>query len=124
MRALEVSLNGKRLCVAGVGDHGVVSTNVSCVLREGDEDLFLDTGGISNAAHEIWRWHFRKIKVGDTIQVVVLESAKADQPKEREAEQVGRMAQLRKEKQLVRQLAKKFGWEVRTTRSKTSRHVR
>jgi hypothetical protein len=124
MRAFEVSLNGKRLCVAGVGDHGVVSTNVSCVLREGDEDLFLDTGGISNAAHEIWRWHFRKIKVGDTVQVAVIETAKADEPKEREPEQADRAAQLRKEKQLVRQLARKFGWEIRTTRSKTSRSAR
>lgn len=124
MRAFEVSLNGKRLCVAGVGDHGVVSTNVSCVLREGDEDLFLDTGGISSAAHEIWRWHFRKIKVGDTVQVAVIETAKADEPKEREPEQADKAAQLRKEKELVRQLARKFGWEIRTTRSKTSRSAR
>jgi hypothetical protein len=114
MRALEVCLNGKRLCVAGVGDDGVISTNVSCVFGQGGEGLFLDTSGINNAARELWRWHFRKIKVGDRIQVAVIETAKAGKPKDRKPEQVGRAEQIRREKQLVRQLTKKFGWKIQT----------
>ena len=121
MRALEVSLNGKRLCVAGVGDDGVASAIVSCVFRQGDDDLFLDTGGINNTAQQLWRWHYRKIKVGDRIQVAVIEADKADKPKDREPEQVSRAEQIRREKQLVRQLAKKFGWKIQTTRPSKGR---
>ena len=119
MRALEVSLNGKRLCVAGVGDNGVVSTNISCVLRNGKDELFLYTGGISNEGQEFWRWHNRNVKVGDVIQVAVIETAKADRPRHRERQQVTRAEQIRGEKKLVRQLAKKFGWKIQTTRAST-----
>jgi hypothetical protein len=59
--------------------------------------------------------------VGDTIQVAVIETAKADKPKDREPEQVSKAEQVRREKQLVRQSAKKYGWKVQTTRPGTGR---
>ncbi len=48
MRAFRVYLNGKKLCVAGVGDDGVLSAIVDCVGRSGGTDTSLHIGGLLN----------------------------------------------------------------------------
>jgi hypothetical protein len=118
MRALEICLNGKKLCVAGVGDNGVVTANICCVLRGGKDELSLDTGGINSATQEHWRWRGCEVKVGDKIQVTVVEAPKADKPGSRKPVQVNKADQLRLEKRLVRQLARKFGWKIQTRPAK------
>lgn len=112
MRALEVYLNGKKLCVAGVGDSGVVTANVNCILRNGKDEMVLDTGGLNSAAEEHLRWNECKVGVGDLIQIRVIETRKADKPKSRKPMRVSRTEQLRLEKQHVRRLARKFGWKI------------
>jgi hypothetical protein len=46
MRAFQVGLNGKRLCLAGIGigNDGVLSCIVNWVARAGKGDLFLQVG--------------------------------------------------------------------------------
>ena len=120
MRALEVRLNGTKLCIAGVGEDGVITAIVSCVLRNGKHELTLDTGGISNATQQHLRWHELPIEVGDKIQVTVIESSKVDEPETRKPMQVTETEQLQAEKQLVMQLVKKFGWKIeKKTKART-----
>jgi hypothetical protein len=46
MRAFEVSLNGKKLCLAGIGDDGVLTAIVDWVTGRDRADLFLEVGGL------------------------------------------------------------------------------
>ena len=65
MRAFKVEVNGKRICVAGVGTNGVLSaiTNfVGSPARRGD--LFLDVGRLFQT-DEHATWTHLKLKVGD-----------------------------------------------------------
>jgi hypothetical protein len=115
MRALEVYLNGKKLCIAGVGNKGVVTANVNCILRGGAKDeISLDTGGLNSAGEEHLRWHDRKLRVGDKVEVRIIEAAKCDEPMSRKPMKVSPGEQLRFEKRYVRQLAKKLGWTIQT----------
>src|SRR5438477_171203 len=68
MRAFEVSLNGKKLCVAGIGEDGVLSTCLNWVTRGGVGDLFLQVGGLISPTEESVTWVRQKpLKVGDCI---------------------------------------------------------
>jgi len=46
MRAFEVHLNGKRLCVAGIGEDGVLTAIITDVARKDGNDLDLTVGGL------------------------------------------------------------------------------
>lgn len=86
MICFELSINGKRLATAGIPDQAVLSANVTWA---GDgkkrRDLFASLGGLdSNTApgHHL-RWLFRKLKVGDSVAVRVVEGASSDPAVER-----------------------------------------
>ena len=99
MIAFEVKLNGKRVCVAGAEDLGVLTTSVSAsgilgkktVPYRPDEtggDVFYSVGGLTRRAdpekdvHVRWR-SIVPLELGDTIQVTVLETTKVDRAKSR-----------------------------------------
>ena len=46
MRAFRIYLNGKKLCLAGIGDDGVLSAIVNWVATDREGDLFLHVGGL------------------------------------------------------------------------------
>jgi len=92
--ALEVTLNGKRVCVAGAEDLAVLSTIVSAVGKLGkktvpprrDDSSYhigYSVGGLTarpepaNDVHVRWK-SVAPLKVGDVIQVRVLETKKVD----------------------------------------------
>src|SRR5258708_29762698 len=84
MRAFEVSVNGKKLCLAGIGDDGVLTTIVNCVTRRGAGNLFLEVGGLFSPTGEHVSWINQKpLLVGDEVQVKVVETSSADAPIER-----------------------------------------
>jgi hypothetical protein len=100
MIALEVSLNGKRVCIAGAEDLAVLSTIVTAVGKLGkktvparpDEtggEIHYSVGGLTaredpkKDVHMNWK-SVAPLRVGDVIQVKVLESDKADPPRSRE----------------------------------------
>src|ERR1700686_3917331 len=56
MRAFEVSVNGEKLCLAGIGDDGVLTTIVTWAGRQGDRDLFLQVGGLISRTKEHVHW--------------------------------------------------------------------
>jgi hypothetical protein len=82
MRAFEVYLNGKKLCLAGVGEDGVLSAIVS--LGRGEGNLCLDVGGLLTGTHDYVTWIGQEpLAVGDKIEVKIVKSDEVDEPAKR-----------------------------------------
>lgn len=99
MVAFEVTLNGKRICIAGADDLSVLSTSVSAggklgkktvPPRTGEEtfDIYYSVGGLTSRpdpatdVHVNWK-SVAPLKVGDVIQVRILETGKVDRARSR-----------------------------------------
>lgn len=91
MIALEVSLNGKRVCVAGAEDLQGLSASVEVFGKLGQkskplrpdksEDLYFSVGGMDSRKDVYQYWQLpTSMKVGDVIQVRILESDSPDPP--------------------------------------------
>lgn len=94
----EVLLNGKRLCIAGVPEFGVLSTIVCRVKRNPaqelpekhanvSEDFFneyveLSVGGLNSTERKSLHWIREFISAGDEVTIRVLEPGEYDPPKE------------------------------------------
>ena len=89
----EVSLNGRRLCVAGLDRLGVLMLEITSENWPGPEATESARGtpaGDENSVFvnaytddgEDWRWAFERIKAGDEIVVRVLPSGPFDPPSE------------------------------------------
>ena len=85
MRAFKVTLNGKQLCVAGIGENGNMSTVITHV--EGNhKGSHIHIGGLDMTTEEHVCWDeypYRKLSVGDEIRVEVIEVESVDEPRER-----------------------------------------
>ena len=113
MRAFKVSLNGKNLCLAGIGHDGVLSTTVNSVTGDGREDLFLEIGGLISHTDEHVKWiNQRRLRMGDRIRVHIVDTASADRPKKRY--RITPAQRLRTQKRYVRMMAKQLGWTIQT----------
>jgi hypothetical protein len=121
MVAFEVYLNGKKLCVAGTGQTGMVGAHVYWVRhKEGlvrthtgktAKQIFtLEVSGLSPERDEHLRWQRRKVRLGDEIRIRVTDKAAADRPRTRERRDP--TGELRAQKKYVRQMARKFGWKI------------
>ncbi|MET0691366.1 MAG: hypothetical protein ABWZ38_10070 [Candidatus Binatia bacterium] len=121
MIAFEVFLNGNKVCRAGVGDLGVLTTVLSWVRREGrntetkepgniEEELTLNVSGLLSSKKEHVRWSESKVTIGDEIRVRVVSAESVDPPDDRStedpAEDKGR------QERYVEQMAKRFGWTI------------
>jgi len=100
MIAFQVTLNGKRVCVAGAEDLSVLTTVVTAAgklgkrtvpPRPGDvtHDIHYSVGGLTSRpdpatdVHVNWKSIF-PLKVGDVIQVRIVETRKVDRAKSRQ----------------------------------------
>ena len=96
MILLEVHLNEKRLCRAGVGDRGVVSAVVTWVNREardrsgatipGEREEFaeLSVGGLAKGKGDgslHLAWARPTLKIGDEIRIRVVEGGRRTAPR-------------------------------------------
>ncbi|HEY7354008.1 MAG TPA: hypothetical protein VH596_14670 [Terriglobales bacterium] len=81
MRALEISLNGRNVCVAGLDKNQELSATVKSAANSGDGDLVLDIGGVISQTDQNWRRE-EPLWVGDEIQIRVVEVSQPDEPKE------------------------------------------
>ena len=96
MICFEIILNRRRLCVAGVGDSGVLSTIISWVggspaapskrgrTRAGDAQLHV--GGLYNPEPHVNvhpRWINKRLKAGDEVTVRVIKCNHPDIAKEK-----------------------------------------
>jgi hypothetical protein len=98
MIAFEVSLNGKRVCIAGADDLGVLSTIVSACGKLGKKtvpyrpgetyDVHYSVGGLTsrpNAKQDVHlRWKsIAPLRLGDVVQVKVVETDNVERAKSR-----------------------------------------
>ncbi len=101
MIAFEVRLNGRRICIAGAEDLCVLTANIVATGmlgvktipagRDDDSvpDLFYSVGGLTRRPDPKKDVHLRwksvaPLRVGDVLEVKVVEVSKADRPKSRE----------------------------------------
>ncbi len=114
MRTFEVSLNGKKLCTAGVGDDGVLTVIVGSVSRKsarrGQEDLWLDVGGLVRSREEGILWQHRRLRCGDEIRVKVAEAEAVSKPRRPKPADPALLAKAH-EKNLENE-AKRLGWKI------------
>jgi hypothetical protein len=121
MRALEVHLNGKRLCTAGIGDAGVLTAIVRSDLRppqvsakksslRANEHIGLDVGGLNTSTWEHIRWKTPRLRGGDEILIRIIEANVVDKPSSRERADPAEV--INAEKKHVEMLAKKLGWKI------------
>lgn len=87
MRAFEISLNGKKLCVAGVGDDGVLSAIVDLIVKPEHNDLDLTVGGLIGSREDVYWIKRETLEVNDEIRVRVVEADQADEPVHRQPNQ-------------------------------------
>lgn len=114
MRAFEVYLNGKRLCLAGIGEDGVLNTMVDHVSGHGRNELYLQVGGLISPTMEHVLWRNQRLKTGDEVRVKIIESTSTDRPKQ--SHRRDPKEELRAQKKYVREMARKLGWKVTTGR--------
>ena len=94
MIALEVILNGKRVCIAGADDLGVLTAHVTACGKLGRKavparpddataEIHYSVGGLTSRAdfqkdvHVSWK-SVAPLRVGDVIQVKILETDRTD----------------------------------------------
>ncbi len=118
MRAFEVHLNGKRLCVAGIGEDGVLTAFITGIARKDWNHLDLKVDGLVGKTGEHVLWSDRRLRTGDEVRVKIVEAASADRPLRRKKRDP--QEELRAKKLYVRKLANELGWEVRTKRTAKS----
>jgi hypothetical protein len=99
MIAFEVRLNGKRICIAGADDLAVLNTIITASGKLGPKtiparpddtngEIHYSVGGLTarrdpeKDVHVRWK-SIAPLKVGDVIQVKVLDVKKADRAKSR-----------------------------------------
>jgi len=112
MRAFEVYSNDRKLCVAGIGDDGVLTAIVNWVAKKGNGDLFLTVGGLVTPVREHVNWVRQDLAVGDTITVKIVEASSTDVPRSRKRSNPAE--DLKQQKSYVRAMAKKLGWKIQT----------
>jgi hypothetical protein len=123
MPVFHVYLNGKKVSTAGVGELGVLSAHVTWVRRKGEhtltkkpdsveEELTLEVGGLVIPKEEHVRWLDRNLKTGDEVTIRVGEAAAVDRPRSRKRRDHSK--ELRSQKRYVREMAKRFGWKIKT----------
>jgi hypothetical protein len=111
MRAFEVSLNGKRVCTAGLGDDAVLNVIANHLTGQGRAETHFNVGGLDCTANEFVDWEFmRKLKRGDKLLIRVVDSDSIDKPRRRKPRDPAE--ELRQTKLYVRRMAKQFGWKI------------
>ena len=118
MTAIEVRVNGKRQCVAGIAHDGLVSAILSWFGRGDDrpelprEDITFRVSGIDSKRDEHVDWLSRDMAVGDEIVLRVVDVPELVAPKKGSRKPVSDTR--RHQKARVRRLAKQFGWKILT----------
>lgn len=118
MICFDVGLNGRRLCRAGVGESGTITTFVSwtggaplCPKPRGRTKaglLQLSVGGAfgSLERQEYPQWVERQIKPGDTVSITVVKADSADRYRRKDLITAESTAKL--ERRYYRELKRRF----------------
>jgi hypothetical protein len=80
MKAFSVSINGKRIALAGLGGEGVLSVMVDLSSQEHVDRLNMEIGGLIGSTGEQVIWPSPAIAVGDKIVIEIVEADAVDEP--------------------------------------------
>lgn len=110
MRAFQILLNGKKICIAGIQKDGVLTTTITYVPFRKSQETRLYIGGLETDKDEHLFWKEAILHTGDELRVRIIETKSVDLPAQRYPRD--RAAEAETEKRHVRKLAKKFGWKI------------
>ena len=80
MIAYEISVNGKRICIAGTAPlNRVLGASLSWTHHDSDR-LTFDVGGIPAETDQHFRYNVPEITVGDEIVIRIVETDQIDEP--------------------------------------------
>jgi predicted RNA-binding protein with RPS1 domain len=108
MRAYEVFLNGKKLCVAGIASDGYISAYITYV-SEGNK-TWIDVTGLDNRKKRYVQWARTKLRTGDEVSLKVVDRKSVDKYKTIRRHDEKR--DIESTKRETRRNAKAFGWEI------------
>jgi len=108
MRAFEIFLNGKPLCVAGIGSDGYISAYVT--YRSEPSLTWVDVLGLVNRKKLYVQWTSTKLQTGDQILLKIVNRKSVDKYKTIRRHDAKR--DVESMKRYVRTAAKSFGWEI------------
>jgi hypothetical protein len=128
MVSLEVYRNDERLCVAGIGDFGVLTACVNWVAHSPDRLEQWATEGVSEQPAELnlqvgglktnerlepvqMRWIDTNLRVGDEIRIHIIDAPRVDTATTEYRDDPVKDAELKKT--YVRRMARELGWEIR-----------
>jgi hypothetical protein len=74
MRAFQIFLNGKKLCVVGIGNDGVLSTTITHVPFRRSRETRLYVGGLVLPQNEHVWWKKALLRVGDEVRLKVVDA--------------------------------------------------
>ena len=91
MICFEVWVNGEKICVAGVGEVGVLSAIVTwsqgrpnatftAESEQKPSKPYLHVGGLVNREHVRWTQQTDQLQVGDEVTFKIIEADTADEP--------------------------------------------
>lgn len=123
MIAFEVTVNGNKVCVAGLEDLGVLSAILSWADRVPRSDaqtneeyptqeLTLEVGGLQSArvnqAEQCISWVRRQLKVGDIVTINIKNLDSVDEPESRVLQNSEELV-LQAKRRYFEELKKEFG---------------
>ncbi len=103
-------MNAKKLCVAGMGNDGVLTAIVDVVARPQHVRSELDVGGLISPTREHVKWVNRTLRIGDEVRVKVIDAPSVNKP--RKIQRSDPVKELAYQKQHVKTLAKQLGWKI------------
>jgi hypothetical protein len=109
MRAYEVFLNGKRLCVAGIGSHGYISAYIT--YRSNPNATWIDVMGLENRKKLYVRWTHKNLRSGDEVLLKIIDRKSVD--KYKVIRRHDEKSDLETMKRDLREKAKALGLEIR-----------
>ncbi len=108
MRAFEVHLNGKKLCVAGL-ETGTLLFSVGCSEnKNGRGGIGLGITGLLLTQASV-QWQQRGLRMDDEVRIKIVETSVVDDYK---LMQKAPRDERKYEKKYVRRMAKEFGWTI------------
>jgi phosphopantetheine adenylyltransferase len=75
------------------------------------EELSLHVGGLFSRTHTHVTWLHRKLKMGDSVRIDIVEVAKVDRPKKKKSESP--QSRMKREQDYVMKKAASWGWKIR-----------
>src|ERR1700736_1859524 len=109
MRAYEGFLNGKRLCVAGIGSDGYISASITYHWEP--DATWIDVVGLENRRKLYVQWTRKNLRTGDELLLKIVDRKSVDKYKVIRRHDEKR--DLESMKRDLREKAKALGLEIR-----------